>query len=244
MSRYYILLFGLFLTVITQVTNSSAATIKGKVYELKSKIAMSDVEIINIHTDRGLNTDSTGLFNINVNAGDLIEFRKLGYKTARIRIPKGQLPSFYNIALEEGYYELEEAIILGNVSIHQKDSLRNAKVFQRAIEFYKLEGIDLVQHPFDALSKRSREIWAFQKMYDYWEKEKFIDYVFSDKLITELTQLASDSLSTFKRQYRPSYYMIKTWNDYDYYQYIKFAAAEFRRQKTHKGNDIYIQYQD
>src|SRR5690606_27953888 len=113
-------------------------------------------------------TDTTGIFNISVNPGDLVEFRKLGYKTARIRIPKGQLPNYYNIALEESFYELEEAVILGNYSSHQKDSIRNTKVYQRAIEFYKLEGIDLVQHPFDALSKRNREIWAFQKMYDYW----------------------------------------------------------------------------
>src|SRR5690606_20375449 len=107
---------------------------------------LEGVIVINIHTENGMQTQIDGLFNIKVEPGHLIEFRKMGYKTVRIRIPKGELPNYYKINLKIDVTELEDVVIQGNVSNHKKDSLQNAYVYQEALSLYKLDGFDMLQH--------------------------------------------------------------------------------------------------
>ena len=126
--------------------------------------------------------------------------------------------------------------------------IQNAYVYQRALEMYKLEGMDILQHPFDAMSKRNRQIWAFQKHYEFWEGQKFVDYVFNEKLIGQLTNLSKDSIQLYMRVYRPSYNLIKSfYNDYEFYEYIKETATIFQsNRRQYKGNyqPVQIDYQD
>ncbi len=88
-----------------------------------------------------------------------------------------------------------------------------------------------MQHPFDALSKRNRQIWAFQKHYEYFEKEKFINYVFNERLIRQLTKMDSTQTAEFMYYYRPSYDQLKAWTEYEFYEYIKTTAAAYRRRR-------------
>jgi len=225
--RYFL---SLLILVLSYGGTVSALTIKGRVYDVKNNKPVADAEVMNIYTNESLITDSTGSFIIHVEKGQLVEFRKLGYNIARVRIESELIAPFYNIGMKEGAIELSE------VQIWQKgkgtwkaDSARTAETYKQAIEHYKLEGFDVIQHPFDALSKRNRQIWAFQKRYEAFEKEKFIDYVFNERLIAQLTKLGTDSMRVYMRLYRPQYGQIKSWTDYEFYDYIKKSVAEFRR---------------
>jgi len=209
---------------------AGALTIKGRVYDVKNNKPIADAEVMNIYTNESLITDSTGNFIIHVEKGQLVEFRKLGYNIARVRIESEMIAPFYNIGMKEGAIELSEVQIWQRGKGTWKvDSARTAETYKQAIEHYKLEGFDVIQHPFDALSKRNRQIWAFQKRYEAFEKEKFIDYVFNERLIAQLTKLGSDSMQVYMRLYRPMYGQIKSWTDYEFYDYIKKSVAEFRR---------------
>jgi hypothetical protein len=225
-----------FLVVLTPLFFCSsimwATIIKGLITDAEKNEPLEGVIVVNVHTEHGMQTGNDGLFNVKVESGQLIEFRKMGYKTIRIRIPNGELPNFYKINMKIEVTELEGVIIQGNVSNHKKDSLQNAYVYQEALAHYKLEGFDIIQHPFDALNKRNRQIWAFQKHYEYWESQKFVDYVFNEKLIGQLTKLPKDSMSNYMRIYRPSYVLIKSfYNDYEFYEYIKETVAIFRNEQ-------------
>lgn len=202
-----------------------AVVMKGKVYDAKTRRPIENVSIINTFTEESFITDSTGEFSLKAENGHLVEFRKLGYQVVRVRVHGNELP-FYSIAMTEGPYELQEVEIRGHN--YRTDSVEMRETYKWAIDHYTLSGVDIIAHPFDALSKRNRQIWAFQKHYQYFEQEKFIDYVFNDKLVNKLTGLEGELLQEYKRKYRPSYRQIQAWSDYDFYAYIKRTGIDFK----------------
>lgn len=193
---------------------------------------MENVSIINTFTNQGMVTDSSGNFTLNVDKGHLIEFRRMDFKIARVRIESDNLP-YYQIAMKEGVIDLQEVEIRG--SNFKSDSIEHYETYKWAIEHYKLEGMDIIKHPFDAMSKRNRQIWAFQKRYEYFEKEKFVDFVFNEKLIKRITSLKdSADIFEFRRQYRPYYEEIKLWTEYEYLEYVKNSADAYLRRKQRR----------
>lgn len=204
---------------------ASALVMKGKVYDGESKKALSGVNIINTQTQMVFQTDSTGLFTINVQPGQLIEFKIMGYQTARVRINGNSLP-YYSIGLLKAAYVIPEIKVQDHS--FQADSIENQETYKWALDHYTLNGLDAVSHPFDALSKQNRQIWAFQKRFHYFEQQKFIDYVFNDKLIQNITGLNGDYLQDYKRLYRPPYELIQKWTTYEFYDYIKQTGNRYK----------------
>src|ERR1700744_5327738 len=79
-----------------------AQTIKGDVIDKEDKKPVDNVDIINIYTGFDMQTDNEGKFFIAASKGQLLEFRKMGYKTARVRVPDGYIPSYFKIILQKG----------------------------------------------------------------------------------------------------------------------------------------------
>lgn len=200
---------------------------KGKIYDAEKKSPMQFVEIYNIYTKEATYSDSLGNFEIKANDGELVEFKMLGYKITRIRI-NGQTAKYYNIGMILGPIELDELNVYQRNKTYQVDSIHTAEVFKKAIELQKLEGYDAFQHPLSALSKDNRRIWAFQERYYKTEREKYVNYVFNDKLIQELTKLGKDSIDEYKVMFSPTYEELTYWTEYEYYIYIKQSVASYR----------------
>jgi len=228
MKRYYKLYFTLTALLLVLSNLSFGANMKGKIIDKSTKQPMYGVTIINIHTNRGTMTDSSGTFDVTVAAGELVEITKFGYQTIRIRIPKGELPKYYMLDMDIDYFDLDGVDIFGTLTEHVRDSIKKAEVYRNQLDLPTMSGFDMVQHPFSALSKRNRQIWAFQKHFEHWEKDKFVDYVFNDDIIMQLTGIEEKDLLDYKRYYRPSYEFIKSLsNDYEYYEYLKYSGKEF-----------------
>lgn len=225
--------FRLFLFLTAWMTGLTAQAqsliMTGRVFDRATQQPMSNVNIVNTFTERGLTTDSTGAFRLEVQVGHLVEFRRIGYKIERVRIEGLELP-YYLIAMREGAFDLQEVEIIGNN--YRLDSVEKSETYKWAIAHYKLEGMDILEHPFDALSKRNRQIWAFQKHYEYFEKEKFITFVFNEKLIKQLTGITDpDQILLYQQRYRPSYLQIKQWTEYEFYNYIKQTGKAFQNRR-------------
>lgn len=221
---------GLMLFCLLCSLKLNAQEMKGHVYDSKTRASLDQVQIYNTFTDDVTRTDSSGRFSLRVEEGHLVEISKLGYKIVRIRIPGGTLP-FYSLEMRKGAYELPEVNIVDRN--FQSDSVQKREVYEAAIEHYRLSPADMLNHPFDALSKRNRQIWAFQKRYEYFEAQKFIDYVFNDRLIAKITGISQpDLLRAYKMRYRPGYEQIKSWNDYEFFEYIKWTGARFLRERS------------
>ncbi len=208
----------------------------GKVVNLQTTAPLAAVNIANIHTGEEFVTLENGLFEMEVKKGDLIEFRLPGFEVARVKFKSDNVANYYYIQLRKAPTTIENQLMTDYFTGAKIDSVKRRELYQQALEHYKLTGLDIIQHPFDAMSKRNRMIWAFQKNYEIWEQEKFVDYVFNDRLIVQLTGLDGDSIEEYKRMYRPRYEMIRGMNEYQYYTFIKETVKAFNERKEQKDN--------
>jgi hypothetical protein len=201
---------------------------KGRVQELESKAPMFGVFIENMNTKRSVMTDSFGNFEIEVDASHLIEISKFTYKTIKIRIPKGNIPKFYILDMDFDVEELEEISFVADLPKHVVDSLKRTETYRAYVNFMRKETLNPISDVFTLMSKRNKQIWAFQKAFEYWEGEKFIEYMFNDDIILRITELNANALAQFKETYRPTYDFIKRFDtDYDYYVWLKKASEDF-----------------
>jgi hypothetical protein len=184
----------------------------------------------NIHTNATLSTDGSGRFSIPAKPGELIEFRKMGYRTVRVRIISSATP-YYRIIMQPGVHELEGVEVRNHFKDYQHDSLRYREMFAKQLNYQTVTGWRAIQSPFSALSKTNKQMMTFQKEYEWFERQKFVDHSFNEKMIANLTGLKGDSAIKYMRQYRPTYEMLRSMPDYDYFAYVKQTVAKWRQRQ-------------
>ena len=211
-----------------------AQIIHGEVYDKESLEPVGDVKIFNIHTSLDVSTNATGTFVIAAAGGQLLEFKKQGYRLVRVRIPMGYMPSYFKIAIEKGMTQLKE-LKTENRYNYKADSLRFYELYKHELDFPQMSAMDIIAHPFSAMSSKSREIWRFQEEYDINEKEKYIDRTFNEALVTKFTGLTGDSLHYYMRRYRPTYDQLRSMGDYTYFSFIKQSVQTYRHPQTPRG---------
>jgi len=202
-------------------------TIQGQIIDVSDNKPLEDVAIQNIHTETGVRSGDDGKFMLDAGKGQLVEFRKEGYKVLRVRLPNGTFPAYFKVVMEkqntQPVYDPN-----GPPKDYPSDSAKYYALYRREIEYPKLTGMDAIRHPFSAMSKRSQEIWEFQKEFEFYQQQKFIDYTFNPKLVNTITGLTADSLHVYMQMFRPTYQQLRSMNEYTYYNYIKVTAAAFR----------------
>lgn len=188
------------------------------------------MEVRNIHSGSQSFCDSLGNFQVEVKNGELLQFSKRSYHTLRIRIANEKQPSYYVLHLEKTR-PLRD--VKGRLLAYQLDSLEYDKTFFNTIHGTRQGDNNAQSISLDALSKQTRERWAFQKMYDKWQKSKYVDFIFNKELVERITYLSGDDLKRFMRQYRPTYRFLRTATEYEYLKYIKDAYKQFQKQERY-----------
>ncbi|MCW3121878.1 MAG: hypothetical protein JWQ38_1370 [Flavipsychrobacter sp.] len=209
---------------------AAAQTIRGEVLDNDDKLPISDVNIVNIYTSLSVSTSEQGAFIIAAAGGQLLEFRKEGFKTVRARIPQGYIPSYFRIVMKRGFSDIKSTNLAQQTNRYNysADSTRFHDFYKSVLDFPKMSGIDMVASPFSALSRKNQEIWRFQEDYERFEKEKYVDRTFNETVITRYTALTGDSLRYFMRRFRPTYDQLKNMNDYSFFNFIKTGAYHYR----------------
>ena len=233
-ARALILISCLFLFYIP----AHAQTIRGEVLDMDNKKTIAGIDIENIYTSLSISTGSDGSFIIAASGGQLLEFKKTGYKTVRVRVPQGFIPSYFRIIMKKGISDIHGVDIAHNNRYnYTNDSTRFHDLYKHELDFPKMSSMDMIAHPFSAMSGRNREIWQFQEDYDYFEKEKYVDMTFNADVITKFTGLTGDSLHYFMRRYRPGYQQLKAMNDYAFFNYIKTSVYRYRTPNTPRNGN-------
>ena len=65
----------------------------GHVMDAGNNQPMQGVNVYNIYTEERIQTSKDGEFSVKIDEGQLVEFKKDGYKILRVRIPRGKRPS-------------------------------------------------------------------------------------------------------------------------------------------------------
>ncbi len=201
--------------------------IHGEVYDATTKEPIRDVAIENIYTTLDVASGENGGFIIAAANGQLLEFKKRGYNTARARIPMGYVPAYFKIGMTKGY-KMDTSRNRDTRYSYASDSERFYALYKHELDFPKMSGIDMIASPFSAMSKKNKEIWQFQDDYSYFEKEKYVDRTFNASLINKFTGLTGDSLQHYMKRFRPSYEQLHAMNDYSYFTFIKQTVHMYR----------------
>ena len=159
---------------------------------------------------------------------DLIIFKKKSYKKVSIRISNGKFLIYYKIHLDRLTPPLDPR---GHLLPHQRDSIESYKRYSTTLNGAK-QGENnahgsMFNISLDALSKQNRDRWAFQAMYEKWQNEKYVDFVFNKELVTKITSLAGDDLRRFMRYFRPTYQFLRSATEYEYLDYLKQSYKQF-----------------
>lgn len=203
---------------------------QGKILDHNTKLPVKDVQVLNVHTGDVMVCDEEGVFKMSVTGGNLVEFRKDGYKIIRVRVPEGKLPSYFKVIMQEAGTEVVDYVYArGAAPDYKTDSMRYRRIYGSTLDVPKLTGLDVIRHPFSAMSKKNQQIWAFQDEYKWYQEQKYIDYTFNEDLINKVTGLGGDSLQSYMRMFRPTYKYLRSMNEYAYLNYIKTTVDAYRR---------------
>lgn len=202
---------------------------------MDDKHPIAGVSIENIYTSLDILSGGQGAFLIAATGGQLLEFKKPGYKTVRVRIPQGYIPPFFRIIMKKGITEIKGYDMAANRYDYKSDSLRFYELYKHELEFPKMSTMDMIASPFSALSGKNRQVWQFQQDYEDFEQQKFVDRTFNAALITKITGLTGDSVQAYIRRYKPSYEQLRAMNDYTFFNYIKSTVHNYRSYNTPRG---------
>jgi len=205
--------------------------IKGEIKDFANNQHMENVNIRNIYTLKGMTTSEDGKFEILVKKGELVEFSKVGYQTLRVRITNEKEPNYYHLIMSRAAILLREVDIKGKPIDFKKDSIKFRESYDLVLRKPQKDEIDMQSMPLAMLSKKNRQEWAFQEMYAVWEQEKYIDFVFNDKLVQKITYLENEELILFLKKYRPSYAFLRSASEYEFLEYIKRCYYRFKTKK-------------
>ena len=226
----------LFILTATFHVSLSGQTIRGEVVDIEDRHPVTGVNIENIYTSFTVTTQENGGFIIAAAQDQLLEFRKTGYKTVRVRVPKGYIPSYFKIIMEHGLNKIEDVEVnQGNRYDYTRDSIKYHELYKHELDFPRLSAFDKIQHPFSAMSRRNREVWKFQDEYSDFEKEKYVDKTFNKELIERFTGLKGDSLNYYIARFRPSFEQLRSMNDYSFFTYIKKTVHTYRHPDMPRG---------
>lgn len=200
---------------------------------------LSGVSVIST-SGRGTATDSSGHYSIKVRDNDSISFSYLNKAT--IKYPVAFIPNRegFDIALHVPVSELKTVTVIPKN--YRRDSIENREAYAKIFDFRKPglkfstpnyddgigAGIDLDELINVFRFKRTRRIMAFQRRLMAEEEDKFVDHRFSRSIVIKLTGLRGAVLDTFMIRYRPSVEFTRDASDYDFLEYIRLAAQEYR----------------
>jgi len=215
------------------IPGGAQVVIKGMVRETGAAgDPIADVRVVNVYTDQELMTPADGAFSLPATVGQLLEFRKPGYKTGYLRIVSGDI-RFYNMVLENVVHELPGVAVRSYQTDFQKDSIKYHTLYKKQLNTDPVTGWRAVQSPFTALSRDNRNLIRFQHEFEFLEHLKFVDFTFNEKVIRNLTGLSGDSAKAYIRAFRPSYEALRGMKEYDFYAYIKRTVTMWRQRQRY-----------
>ncbi|MDP4283307.1 MAG: hypothetical protein Q8891_02715 [Bacteroidota bacterium] len=218
-------------------------TISGTVYD-SSKLYV--VPGVGVNSTSGLSTitDSLGAYHINVTEKDSLSFFYNGKSTVKFPVKDMTNYTEFDISLRvrvnQKYKLLRGVMVYSNG--YRRDSIENrvtySKIFGNQKPTIRSDyepggpaGFDL-----DALVgifqfRKNKENLAFQKRLITEEQDRYVDYRFSSKTITRITGLSGDTLTKYKKLYKPSYLFVISSNLAQFYEYILNTSYAFKKEE-------------
>lgn len=230
------------IAVITVLPCSAQTFLKGKVVDDLYDRVVIGATVKNKRTNSISQSDMGGNYKISATAGDVILFSSIGYSHDSITVTDDMLLGPFDIALTRNVVLLEE-IQVGQLNPYQMDSLARREEYDSLLNVTTSkviggrnntlsDGVGISISPISHFSRKEKNLRRFQRNFEEYEKEYYIDYKFSFNYVAKVTQMKGDSLRQFILQYRPGYEFCRR-NSFDQMLvYINDSYREYLNKNT------------
>lgn len=225
---------------------SIGQTLKGQVTEKGSKQPLYPVTVVNLSTQRSTYTTQDGFYSIQAVAGDKIAFSYIGYKAVQYQMPISIGTYTTDVSMESVSYRLQEVILMPDYTQYQVDSIERVQKYR---PFLSRTKSNAVASPFsfvaEKFNKRSKQIFKFQKNFNKWESERYIDTRYTPELVEEMTGMDGDSVGYFMNAYPMPFDYARSATDLELKMWIRYHHREWLKNIDSTGipviNDSLIQ---
>ncbi|MEI8279809.1 MAG: hypothetical protein WCG87_08580 [Bacteroidota bacterium] len=227
--RYFYIILCSFCSLAVQ-----AQTLRGLVLDGKNSSPLYPVSITNVTRQVSVYTAENGEFSIAAQSGDLITFSFIGYAVVKQTMPPTLGTERERIEMIPLNYELQEYIFRSKLSKYQIDSMERKATYHLALGTQHASVMSPASFIAERLSKRSKQVFKFQKNFVKWEQQQYIDYRYTPEIVQKQTGLEGDTLAYFMNSYPLSVDFaraatdleLKMWIRNNYKAWIKKPESE------------------
>jgi hypothetical protein len=225
--RVFLAVGGLFFFVCGKAQD---VEVKGVIYDFSQKNPLEAVSVMST-SGTGTITDVYGRYSIWVRATDSLFFSYQGRETGKYPVLKMEDVRQFNMALHVQVYALPNVIV--RPPNYQMDSLMNRMEYAKYFDYNKPNPLKSINvgptgvgmDPNEIINmfrfKRNRALASLQNRLITEEQDKYIDFRFNKKFVTELTGMQGEELTLFMRKYRPPYDFVAITNQLEFGYYIQ-----------------------
>lgn len=221
-----------------KTTVPATGNFEGIIIDNDTRERLAVVVIHNLNNHRIWYNTLKGEFKIDARTGDRLVFTKQDYRPDTLVVG-----SMDNIIV----YMQRTAIMLREVTI--TDSLHTPlqKMMASRKEFSMIysprlnpdafssvpgggAGISL-DAIYESMSREGKDASQLRGIIQADYQQNVIDYRFNKSYIANITKLKDQDLVDFMRKYRPSYYLVTNYTEYEFINYIRTSLRRYLRNK-------------
>lgn len=220
---------------------SAQVTVSGTVFDDSRTYVVPHVQVYS--TSGGYTfTDSLGRYSIPTQAGDSVYFVYGGKRTISFAVEG--IEQFWNFDISLGVPVDKKYKVLAPVTVfspsYQQDSMENrlkyVEIFERNKPGIRPSvspgggvGMDLEALIGIFQFRKNKMHKAFRERLIDQEKENYVDYRFSPRIVSRITGLEGEHLKKYREIYRPTYEFTTLSNKVQFYTYILESSYEYKK---------------
>ena len=225
---FFILLSLSAFSVHAQLGITGAITLRGIVTDAESGDPLPTATVVNTTVQQSTFTNDQGNFEILCHPGDRIAFSYMGYKTAFLTVTESAGYLKQHIELKQQAYKMDEFIVRPKYTPYQADSIQRYSTYKRTL-LRKHEGSAMSPVTFlaERLSRKSKQMFQFQKEFARLENERFTDTRYTPEVVAQLTTLSGDTLAHFMNAYPVPYDYARAASELEFRMWIRENYREW-----------------
>ncbi len=235
------------LVFVSSLTAHGQFQIKGTIVDSSGK---NLVEGVKVQAKSGAIafSDSLGKYKIMVQENDSIFFTFRNKPTQKFSVYSVHNPDNFDVKLlvkvRSKFTMLEEVIV--RAKSYNQEYLDNRETYKKIFNATPGQvqtstlpsggvGLDINSLINAFRFRRNKQIKAFKTYLENEEKEKYINYRFSSRIVGRITNLKNDELKQFMLKYRPDYEYTAACDEITFHQYILDSYYHYRNINLPKG---------
>ena len=210
--------------------NAQLIEVKGVILDISQRTPLEGVTVMATNGS-GTYTNEFGRYSIWVNPSDSVYFSYQGKETAKYPVLKMEDYTQFSMALHVSVFSLPNVVV--RPPNYRTDSAQNRMDYAKYFAYRKPNPISSINvgptgvgmDPNEIINmfrfKRNRQLASLQRRLIAEEEDKYIEFRYNKKFITEITGLKGEELTVFMKKYRPPYDFVAITNQLELGYYIQ-----------------------